>query len=162
MTLEQSRSEECASRAVEEESNEPVSAPRVDAAECAAAFLIPILVAAVWMLAAGAGLKVLLGGGTVGWMIVRVRLRFRAVRTADGIKRQRCPTDEGWGMQFADWEYDPKWDRRLAAVLAVIGAGAFVAIPVVDAPDGILLRLVVIGHVSLICALAVFGVAQRD
>lgn len=148
----------------EDEAATPV--PRVDAAESAAALLVPAVLGGVWAAASGGDpggvLSGAFAGGAVGWLLVRLRLRFETVRTDDGVARRRRPADAEWAAQLTEWEYDPRYDRLLAAALAVVGAGAFGAVAVVEAADGVLLRLVVVGHVSLVAALLVYGVSNRE
>jgi hypothetical protein len=140
--------------------------PRVDAAESVAVLLVPTVLGGVWAAASGGGpdgtLAGTFAGGAVGWLLVRLRLRFEAVRTDEGVARRRRPADAEWAAQLTAWEYDPRYDRFLAAALAVVGAGAFGAVAVVEAADGVLLRLVVVGHVSLVAALLVYGVSNRE
>ena len=63
--------------------------------------------------------------------------------------------------QLAKWEYDPKYDRLLALVLAVVGIGAFAAIPFAEWSDENMLGLVIVSHLGLVGALVVYGAAQR-
>lgn len=150
----------------DDESAAPTPVPRRDAAESAAAFFLPVLAGAVWAAASGGGpgaiLATAFAGGGVGWVLARLRLRFESVRTAGGIERRRRPDDADWAAQVTEWEYDPRYDRLLAAALALVGVAAFAAVALVEASDGVLLRLVVVGHLGLVTALLVYGVSDRE
>ncbi|UVE52167.1 hypothetical protein KU306_16270 (plasmid) [Haloferax larsenii] len=146
-------------QAVDDESD----APLIDIFEMAVVFTIPVLVGAGIALtdptldvASGA-----IGASGVGWLLVRVRRQFDAVRTSDGIVRRRRPARSEALERLAKWEYDPKYDRLLALVLAVVGIGVFAVIPFGEWSDENMLGLVIVSHLGLVGALVVYGAAQR-
>ncbi|MCH7660389.1 MAG: hypothetical protein IH933_07305 [Euryarchaeota archaeon] len=72
-----------------------------------------------------------------------------AVRTDEGIERRfveisDSPADNPW-VRLANIEYDPKDDRVLAVVLAVVGIAGFAAIPFADGDVRTVTRLALLG-----------------
>ncbi|WP_132058706.1 hypothetical protein [Halorussus amylolyticus] len=136
-------------------------APVVDLLESVAAFVLPALVG-------GVGFALLRGsesfttglvyGGCVGYLLFTIRWRFRAFRTPDGIERRRPDPEDTWWTKVANIEYDKKYDRILAVVLALVGIAAFAAIPFVDTEDmGLVLRLVMVGLFGVTTSLMTYA-----
>ncbi|WP_231185300.1 hypothetical protein [Haladaptatus sp. DYF46] len=143
-------------------------APKVDILETGLLLVVPSLFLGVVATVFGDGdLAVgLLSGGLFGALLVSYRRAFYAVRTENGIERRRrsysdAPADNPW-VRLASVEYDGRYDRLLGAVLAILGVGAFAAIPATN-PDGpTVLRLVVVGLFGTTCPLLIVGSAAND
>lgn len=131
-----------------------------DVAEAVVLLVLPIPVVAPVLLALGRNVQTALFiPGLAGFVLFRVRLRYRAIETNDGIERRLPDPEETWWAEAASIEYDEKYDRLLAPVCAAVALGAFVLVPVYASDGGVALRLVMVGAVASTCALAVYGVA---
>lgn len=142
-------------------SDSETRAPVRDVLESVAAFALPALVG-------GIGLALVRGsesfasglvyGGLVGYLLFSIRWRFQAVRTPDGIKRRRPDPEETWWTKVASIEYDKKYDRVLAVVLALVGIAAFAAILFADRGNmNAILRLVLVGLFGITTALMTYA-----
>lgn len=135
--------------------------PVVDALELLALFALPALVGGVGFALFGGSESFVTGlvyGGCVGYLLVTIRARFQAVRTPDGIERRRPDPEDTWWTKVANIEYDKKYDRILAVVLALVGIAAFAAIPFVDTRDmGLVLRLVMVGLFGITVSLMTYA-----
>ncbi|KTG08346.1 hypothetical protein AUR64_19125 [Haloprofundus marisrubri] len=131
-----------------------------DVAEAVVLLVLPIPVVAPVLLTLGRNVQTALFlPGLFGFVLFRVRLRYRAIRTDDGIERRLFDPEETWWAEAASIEYDEKYDRILAPVCAAVALGAFALVPVYAGDDGVALRLVMVGAAASTGALAVYGVA---
>ncbi|AFK20986.1 hypothetical protein E6P09_17660 (plasmid) [Haloferax mediterranei ATCC 33500] len=143
--------------------NDETEARYLDFVEMALLFAVPVLIGfAVVLSDPNFGLTDGIGTtGGIGWILVRIRSRFYAVRTPDGISRRRRPAEQNWMVHVAEVEYDPKYDKVLAVVLAVIGIASFAALVFVDMSGRDSISFVIVGHLCLVGALMVYGVSNR-
>ena len=134
--------------------------PVVDAVETGAAFLLPALVVGLVVTALAGREQFVAGavvGGVFGAVLLRLRAALYAVRTPDGVERRVRRVDGGWTARVADLEYDERYDRALAAALAVVGVAAFAALPFVGGQYGITMGLVLVGLFGVVASLLVAG-----
>ncbi|WP_049969461.1 hypothetical protein [Haladaptatus cibarius] len=138
--------------------------PVVDMLELVGLFLLPTLGFGLAVATLGSGDNLVVGlfvGAIFGAILVSMRRVFYAVRTVDGIERRRrtysSDPDENPWVRAANIEYDEKYDRILAAVLAVVGIAAFAAIPMLN-PDGFgVVRLTLLGLFGIVTSLFIFA-----
>lgn len=104
-------------------------------------------------------------GGLFGAVLVSYRRVFYAIRTENGIERRRRtysddPAKNVW-VRLSSIDYDGKYDRIVGTVLALVGIGAFAAIPLTH-PDGpTVIRLILLGLFGITTALVAIGSSQR-
>lgn len=144
-------------------------APLVDLCEYLALFLIPPLVVGLAVLVLGGRENLLAGslvGAMFGAMLVGYRRLFYAVRTDEGIERRLTevgdtPEENRWVRlsEVADELSDETYDPILAVVLAVVGLGAFVAIPFAGDDGRTLVRLALLGLFGITTSLMTAGFA---
>ncbi|SIR50209.1 hypothetical protein SAMN05421858_2533 [Haladaptatus litoreus] len=142
--------------------------PVVDILEIAGLFLLPTLGFGLAVAPLGSGENLTVGlfvgamfGAMFGAILMSMRRVFYAVRTENGIERRQrtysSDPDENPWVRAANIEYDEKYDRILAAVLAVVGIAAFAAIPMLN-PDGFgVVRLTLLGLFGIVTSLFIFA-----
>jgi len=105
------------------------------------------------------GPQVNLAGGVVwtsatGMVLLHLRGKIRDARSDE-------PPEPGPLLRLAEIDYDPRYDRYLAAVLFVLGIAAFAAVIVVDTSGSNELFLVGVGNCCLIAALGAVALSDR-
>lgn len=132
-----------------------------DLAEAAALVVGCVLLGAAVPLVVHVGPRdALLAGGTLGLFAARVRLRFVAERTEDGLTRRRAKTGESAAEALNELEYPAVYDRYLAYGCLIVAVGAFVAIPVFEPGPRWTIYLVATCVAGFVSAGAAYGLAS--
>ncbi len=144
-------------------------APFVDLREYLALLLAPTLTVGLAVLALGGRENLLAGslvGAMFGAMLVGYRRLFHAVRTDEGIERRLTevgdtPEENEWVRlsETLDELYDERYDPVLAVALAVVGLGAFAAVPLSDGTPRTAVRLALLGLFGITTSLMTAGFA---
>ncbi|GAA0225104.1 hypothetical protein ACFFQF_10010 [Haladaptatus pallidirubidus] len=149
------------------QSPQETTAPVVDMLEIAGLFLLPTLGFGVGVAVLGSDENIVTGlfvGAIFGGILLSLRRAFYAVRTEDGIERRRrsyssAPDENPW-VRAANIEYDEKYYRILAAVLAVVGIAANAAIPMVNPEGFAVVRLALLGLFGIVTSLLISGIPR--
>ncbi len=149
------------------ESRSETRAPVVDLLECLALLLVPALGFGLTVAVFGGRENLVPGlvvGGMSGAMLMGLRRGFYAVRTDDGIERRLkeasdSPDENPWVRlsEVTDDLHDERYDPLLAIVFAVIGFGAFAAMPFLGDDLRLFGLLGVVGLVGITSSLMIVG-----